>query len=59
MNPHSIPKVRKIISQIAFEEAQKVSKELLTCKTSDQAEQTVRKRFLENWHHIFSNEILP
>jgi phosphoenolpyruvate-protein phosphotransferase (PTS system enzyme I) len=59
MNVHSIPRVRNIISQIAFEEAQKTANELLLCKSADEVEKKVRERFLENWKHIFSNENLP
>jgi len=59
MNPNSIPRVRRIVSRIAFEEAQEISKQLENCKTSDQVENLVNDFFLKKWSHLFSPDNLP
>ncbi|CAN5473475.1 phosphoenolpyruvate--protein phosphotransferase [soil metagenome] len=59
MNANSILRVRRIISGIAFEEAQEIVKNLEICKTSDEVENLVRQIFNEKWSHLFSPDILP
>lgn len=59
MNPNSIPRVRKTISAIAFEEAREIAKHLLKCKTSDAVEHLVSESFPKKWSHLFSPDILP
>jgi phosphotransferase system enzyme I (PtsI) len=59
MNANSILRVRRIISGIAFEEAQEIVKNLEICKTSDEVENLVRQIFKEKWSHLFSPDILP
>jgi len=59
MNVNSILRVRRIISSIAFEEAQEIVKKLETCKTSDEVEDFVRNSFQAKWSHLFSPDILP
>ncbi len=59
MNVNSILRVRRIISGIAFEEAEEIVKELESCKTSDEIESLVRDRFQEKWSHLFTPDILP
>jgi phosphoenolpyruvate-protein kinase (PTS system EI component) len=59
MNPNSIPRVRKIISGIAFEEARDITKQLLKCNDSDTVEQLVAELFMKKWSHLFSSNILP
>lgn len=59
MNVKSIPRVRKIISAIAFEEAQEIVKELDACKTAANVEKIVQKFFTEKWAHLFPNFLLP
>ncbi|MDQ6786984.1 MAG: phosphoenolpyruvate--protein phosphotransferase [Acidobacteriota bacterium] len=59
MNVNSIPRVGKIISGIAFEEAREIVKLLETCRTADEAEDLVRNSFVEKWSHLFSEDILP
>lgn len=59
MNLYSIPRVRNIISQIAFDEAKSVADELQTCRTSDELEEFVRENFKKHWTHLFDEETLP
>jgi phosphotransferase system enzyme I (PtsI) len=59
MNPNSISRVRKIVSAIAFEEANEITQQLLNCSTSDTAERLVSEYFTKNWSHLFSPDILP
>lgn len=59
MNLNSILRVRNILSQIAFEEAREIVRDLETCRTSEEIEQKVRKNFLEKWAHLFGEHDLP
>jgi len=59
MNVNSILRVRRIISGIAFEEAEEIVKKLEICKTSDEVEEFVRNSFQAKWSHLFSPDILP
>ena len=59
MNVKSIPRVRKIISAIAFEEAQEIVKKLDACKTAASVEETAQMLFTEKWGHLFPNFLLP
>ncbi|HQU85532.1 MAG TPA: phosphoenolpyruvate--protein phosphotransferase [Pyrinomonadaceae bacterium] len=59
MNLHSILRVRKIITGIAFEEASKLVKEIENCKTSDEVEKLTLDYIQKNWAHLFQNEIFP
>jgi phosphoenolpyruvate-protein phosphotransferase (PTS system enzyme I) len=59
MNPKSIPRIRKVLSQIAFDEASFIVKKLADCRTSSEIESMVSGLFLANWSHLFSKEQLP
>ncbi|MEO6589608.1 MAG: phosphoenolpyruvate--protein phosphotransferase [Pyrinomonadaceae bacterium] len=59
MNLNSVLRVRKIISQIAFEESKAIVKELEKCSTSAEIEEKVKKSFLQKWAHLFSEYDLP
>jgi phosphoenolpyruvate-protein kinase (PTS system EI component) len=59
MNLNSISRVRKIISNIAKDEAIKIVNDLEKCKTSDEIEQFVSEKFLEKWKHLFDSNNLP
>ncbi|MGI8639500.1 MAG: phosphoenolpyruvate--protein phosphotransferase [Pyrinomonadaceae bacterium] len=59
MNINSIPRVKKIISHIAFEEAHEIVKKLEDCKTHDETENLVYKLFSEKWSHLFPASIVP
>lgn len=59
MNMHSILRVRKIITGVAFEEAHKLVKHIEKCRTSDEVEQIVMEHIQKNWSHLFQNEIFP
>ncbi len=57
MNVNSIPRVRQIISNIAFEEAHAIVRQLETCRTAAETEKTVESLFSEKWKHLFPPEI--
>ncbi|HEY0427900.1 MAG TPA: phosphoenolpyruvate--protein phosphotransferase [Pyrinomonadaceae bacterium] len=59
MNVNSIPRVRKIISGIASEEALEIVKKLEKCATADEIENLVNQSFLQKWSHLYSNNLLP
>jgi phosphoenolpyruvate-protein phosphotransferase (PTS system enzyme I) len=59
MNPKSIPRIRHILSQIAFDEANSIVKKLADCRTSSEIEALVSVLFLEKWSHLFTKEQLP
>lgn len=53
MNINSIPRVRRVIENIAFEEAAEIAKSLLACKTADESEQLLRQNLSLKWSHLF------
>lgn len=57
MNVHSIPRIRRVISHIAFEEAHAIATELETCRTANEVESLVKTRFQAKWKHLFPPEI--
>lgn len=59
MNVNSIVRVRRTISNIAFEEAKQITDNLLKLPTADEVENFVRESFLKSWSHLFTSEILP
>ena len=59
MNVNSMPRVRKIIAGIAFEETREIIKRLEKCATSDEIEATINAGFHEKWAHLFSKDLKP
>jgi phosphotransferase system enzyme I (PtsI) len=59
MNVNSIPRVRKIVSGIASEEALEIVKKLENCSTADEIENLVNDNFLQKWSHLYSKNLLP
>jgi phosphoenolpyruvate-protein kinase (PTS system EI component) len=59
MNSNFIPRVRRTIAGIAFEEAAEICKKIENCCTSDEVENAVSEFFLKKWSHLFSAENLP
>ena len=53
MNSNSIPRVRKVISGIAYEEASAVVKLLENCRSADEVEEKVDSIIREKWAHLF------
>ena len=58
MNVNSIPRVRKVLENIAFEEAAEIAKSLLSCKTADESEQLLRQNLHAKWSHLFPADTL-
>lgn len=59
MNAHSITRVCRTISGIAFEEAREIVQKIENAGTTDEVESLVRDNFLQKWSHLFSAEMLP
>lgn len=59
MNVNSMPRVRRTIEGIAYEEAKLIVGELADYRTTEEIEEHVRKRFSEKWSHIFTSDLLP
>lgn len=59
MNVVSMPRVRQVITNIAFEEAQEVIKSIEKCLTADEVENVVRESLSQKWTHLFPADILP
>lgn len=59
MHVNAMPRIRQIISNIAYEEAQQIVKSLETCRTADEVEATVREHLLTKWAHLYPTSILP
>ncbi len=59
MNVNSMERVRRTIEGIAFEEAREIVGELGSCRTSDEIEDHIRRRFTEKWSHLFTPDSLP
>lgn len=58
MNVNSILPVRKVISQIAFEETRELTSRVMACRTSDDIESGVYDFINERWKHIFPPDLL-
>jgi phosphotransferase system enzyme I (PtsI) len=56
MNVNAIPNIRRIVSNIAYEEASSIAKKLLSCRTAKEAEMIVQQEFPKKWQHLFSDE---
>jgi phosphotransferase system enzyme I (PtsI) len=59
MNINSIPRIRKIISEIALEEAQEIVGKLDGCRTAGEVEKAVSEFYQDKWTHLYSNGIYP
>ncbi|MGI8494973.1 MAG: phosphoenolpyruvate--protein phosphotransferase [Pyrinomonadaceae bacterium] len=59
MNINSIPRIKNVISNIAFEEAREVSKLLETCLTAQEVEEKMQSELSAKWSHLFPPEIFP
>ena len=59
MNVNSIARVRKVISEIALEEARELIKSLEDCRAADEVENAVTNFYQEKWSHLFPKDIFP
>ena len=58
MNPNSIPRIRSLISGIAYEEACRLIRNLEGCKTASEIEELNRQFIAANWSHLYENNSL-
>lgn len=56
MNVNSLPRVRKVLNGIAFEEARAVVGKIEKCRTAAEVEILVRQNVREKWTHLFPAE---
>ena len=59
MNINSIPRLKKTVSGIAFEEAVEIVNDIKKCRTADEIEGKIRQCYIKKWSHLFSPDILP
>jgi phosphotransferase system enzyme I (PtsI) len=59
MSVKAIPRVTEVITQINSKDAAALVKQLINCRTADEAEKLVRKEFSRKWPHLFTLETLP
>jgi phosphoenolpyruvate-protein phosphotransferase (PTS system enzyme I) len=59
MTSSSIPRVRRVLSEIAAADARAISAECLDCATADEVEDLVRSRFSSLWPRLFPPKTLP
>lgn len=59
MSVKAIPRVTDVITQISSKDAVAVTKQLITCRTADEAEKLVREEFSRKWPDLFTLEMLP
>ena len=59
MNALSMPRVRRIVSQIAVEETHELIKSLETCRSADEVEFKVGEFYRANWSHLFPADAFP
>ena len=52
MNVNSILRIRKVISGIAYEEANLVAREVESCRTADEVEALLERYINEKWSHL-------
>jgi phosphotransferase system enzyme I (PtsI) len=59
MAPSAIPRVRRTLAGLEYEEAARIALECLECATADEVEEEVRVRLLGRWPNLFTPEMLP
>ncbi|HEY6122301.1 MAG TPA: phosphoenolpyruvate--protein phosphotransferase [Pyrinomonadaceae bacterium] len=59
MTPSSIPRVRKVLSNIDSKTAQTIAGKSLACETADEVEDLVRQELTTHWPGVFTDEMLP
>jgi phosphotransferase system enzyme I (PtsI) len=59
MTPSSIPRVRRTIEGIKYEDARELALLCLECDTADEVEELVRMRFSKKWPLLFPPKSLP
>jgi phosphotransferase system enzyme I (PtsI) len=55
MNPNSIPRIRSLISGIAYEEAYCLTRQIEKCRTAAEIEEINRDYIAANWSHLYEN----
>ncbi|MBV9210088.1 MAG: phosphoenolpyruvate--protein phosphotransferase, partial [Acidobacteria bacterium] len=59
MTPYSIPRVRRVVSNIRQSDAQELALRSLECETADDVEELVRTEFSARWPQLFTPQTLP
>lgn len=58
MNVASMPRVRKVVTNIAYEEAREIVSSVEKCLTAEEVENIVRDSLSKKWSHLFPPDIL-
>jgi len=59
MTASFIPRVRRSIAGVAYEEAAEIAALCLQCETADDVEEVVRRQLGSRWPHLFPPKTLP
>jgi phosphotransferase system enzyme I (PtsI) len=59
MTPSSIPRVRRVISNIDSNDARAIAEKSLNCETADEVEEMVREELKTRWPDLFPPDWLP
>ncbi|MFN6964760.1 MAG: phosphoenolpyruvate--protein phosphotransferase [Pyrinomonadaceae bacterium] len=59
MNPTSVRRVRSLVSRIAYDDALRVTEEMLECSTASEAEAVLKRAVAELWHDLYPEGRLP
>jgi phosphotransferase system enzyme I (PtsI) len=59
MTPSSIPRVRRAVAGIRYEDAHAIALRCLDCESADEVEELVRVSLPARWPHLFPPETLP
>jgi phosphotransferase system enzyme I (PtsI) len=58
MNPNSVARIRSLISNIAHDETSRLVRQVESCKTAAEVEETNRAFIATNWSHLYENNSL-
>lgn len=59
MNVSSIPRVARVLSGIAYEEARELAAQIERSASADEAENAAREYFAAKWLHLYMPDVLP
>lgn len=59
MNVNSIPRIRRVITGIAYEETCEIVKDIEKCRTAEEIEEKVFTSLNKKWSHLYPSEFFP
>jgi len=58
MNPNSVPRIRRIVQGIAYEEARRLAQQIFKGRTALDNEDMLRQGVTEHWAHLFPSDFV-